>query len=100
MLESVFVLFAQEALCRHLPNESMNEGTRGVRILNPALTQLLNLECNFRPLFLQCLGFRICKVRLSPNKPCSPTSQALQSLWEDPSDREHTSSWEATGGVI
>ena len=44
--ESVFVLFAQEALSRHLPNESVNEGTHGVRILNPALTQLLNLEQN------------------------------------------------------
>lgn len=81
-----------------MPNESMNEGTRGARSLNPALTQPLDLECGFRLLFLQCLGFRICEVRLSPNKPCSPTSQALQSLWKDPRDREHTSSWEATGG--
>lgn len=41
--------------------------------MNPALTQPLNLECNFRPLFLRCLGFRICKVRLSPNKHCPST---------------------------
>lgn len=53
-----------------MQNESINEGTHGVRNLNPALTQPLNLECNVRPLFLQCLGFRICKVRLSPNKHC------------------------------